>query len=150
MTLVVITTLIVWLLIGAANMLKSSQSGGGEYNSARELRGGESGNIGEQMKMWGIRVATHLMGTIFLKNFFLTFIFIVPFFLLIFAIMYAQFYDRGVIIQRDVEYSKRIMETNHNFMFLVITTLVVFAILWLLLVYFKEMIDLMEGIAPSK
>lgn len=142
LTLVVLITLIMWLIIGATHMLRDSQEGGGNYTSARELHGGESGDVGSKMKSIAIKVVTYVMGVIFLRNFMVIFLFIIPIFLLFFTIMYFQFYDRNSITRRDGDKSTRICMTNHNFMMFMITSLAVFAILSLSITYLFTVINM--------
>ncbi len=143
-TLVVLVTLIMWIIVAMTHMLKSNQEGGGNYSSAAELRGGESGDIGKKMKTIALRVVTYLMGTIFLKNFFLIFLFIIPMILLVFLIGYSQFYDRNIITTNpvDKDYAPRIMNTNHSFIMMVMTMLLVFGILILCIYYMLEVINM--------
>jgi uncharacterized membrane protein len=142
LTLVVLVTLIMWIIVAMTHMLKSNQEGGGSYSSAADLRGGESGDIGKKMKAISLKVVTFLMGTLFLKNFFLIFLFIIPMILLIFLIMYSQFYDRNIIIKNDNKNAPRIMNTNHSFIIMIITMLLVFGILILCIYYMMEVINM--------
>lgn len=142
LTLVVLLTLIFWIIVGMTHMLKDSQSGGGNYGSVRELRGGEGGDAGEKMKKVGIKVVTYLMGLFFVKNFFIVFIFIVPVFILFFTIMYAQFYDRDIMRKKDKEKEALIMGTNHNFMIMAITGIIVLSLVMVSVYYVMDIIKL--------
>lgn len=142
LTLVVLLTLIFWIIVGMTHMLKDSQSGGGNYGSVRELRGGEGGDVGEKMKKVAIKVVTYLMGLFFVKNFFIVFVFIVPVFILFFTIMYVQFYDRDIMRKKDKEKEALIMSTNHNFMMMVITAIIVFSVVMVSVYYFMDIIKL--------
>lgn len=140
LTLVVLLTLIFWIIVGMTHMLKDSQSGGGNYGSVRELRGGEGGDVGEKMKKVAIKVVTYLMGVFFVKNFFVVFLFIIPVFILFFTIMYVQFYDRDIMRKKDKEKEALIMGTNHNFMMMSITAIVVFSLVMVSVYYFMDII----------
>lgn len=138
LTLVVLLTIIMWIIVAMTHMLKSSQEGG--YSSALELRGGSSSELGSKMKVVALKVVTYVMGTYFLKNFFMIFLVIIPLFILFFTYSFIWFYDRDIIQTKDQDNVARIMATNHNFMILVITTLSVFGILKLVIDYYMKLI----------
>ena len=121
-------------------MLKDAQEGGGGFSSAAELRGGASNDLGTKMKMVALKVVTYVMGVFFLKNFFLIFLIIIPIFLVFFTLMFAQFYDSKIIINNDEDHITNIATTNHNFLIMVITTLVVFGTLSLVIDYSTHVI----------
>ena len=145
LTLVVLLTIIFWIIVGMTSMLKDSQSGGGNYASVRELRGGEGGDVGEKMKKVAIKVVTYLMGVFFVKNFMIVFLFIVPVFILFFTIMYVQFYNRDIMRKKDKEKEALIMGTNHNFMMMVITAIIVFSLVMVSIYYLIDIIKLPPG-----
>lgn len=138
LTLVILVTIIVWAIIGMTHMLVSSQEGG--FSSAAELRGGSANGLGLKMKNSATTVVEYILGVYFLRHFYLIFLVIIPILLIFFVIMFSQFYDKQIIVKRDQDNVVRIMATNHNFMILVITALVVFAITNLAFDYFFEIL----------
>jgi hypothetical protein len=134
LTLGILISIILWIILTIFELLGGGQSGG-KYNSAAELRGGSLGELSAKFKNIAVTVIMHIMGTYFLRNFIFIFLVIIPLFLLFFTMMFSQFYDPKIILAKDGVNAPNITETNHNYMIMVITTLVVFGLLKLLIDY---------------
>jgi len=129
-TVVVLLTIIVWIIVGVTHIFKTSQSGGkvvgGKgYNSASEMKGGTDAVILTKLQDAFTYVFINVMGIILSHNFFMIFFIMIPILILFFTIMFAQFYDRDMLLNNnaDADKSTRIMLTNHNFMMMIITML---------------------------
>jgi hypothetical protein len=139
-TIVIIVTLIFWIIIGVFHIFTSVNQSGG-YTSAAAMRGGEAENLTKKLQNAVIKVFANVMGIILLKNFFIIFFVVIPLIILFFTLIFSQFYDRDIIIEKDEANATRITLTNHNFMIMLITIISVFCVLILAMDYYFSLIN---------
>ena len=139
-TIVIIVTLIFWIIIGVFHIFTSVNQSGG-YTSAAAMRGGEAENLTKKLQNAVIKVFANVMGIILLKNFFIIFFVVIPLIILFFTLIFSQFYDRDIIIEKDEANATRITLTNHNFMIMLITIISVFGVLILAMDYYFSLIN---------
>lgn len=139
-TIVVIVTVIFWIIIGVFHIFTSVNQSGG-YTSAAAMRGGEAENLTKKLQNAVIKVFANVMGIVLLKNFFIIFFVVIPLIILFFTLIFSQFYDRDIIIEKDEANATRITLTNHNFMIMLITIISVFGVLILAMDYYFLLIN---------
>ena len=145
-TVVVLLTIIVWVIVGVTHIFKTSHNSGGagrgggrgvaKYNSASEMRGGTDAEIGNKLYDAFTYVFINVMGIILSRNFFMVFFIMIPILILFFTIIFAQFYDRDMILNNDADKTTRIMLTNHNFMMMIITMLSIIGVITMAAYYY--------------
>jgi hypothetical protein len=139
-TIVVIVTVIFWIIIGIFHIFTSINQSGG-YNSAAAMRGGEAENLAKKLLNAVIKVITNVMGIVLLNNFFIIFFVVIPLIILFFTLIFSQFYNRDIIIDKDEANATRITLTNHNFMMMLITLISVFGVLILAMDFYYLLIN---------
>lgn len=153
--LVVLITVIVWLILGMTQIFVGGQSGGGGasygggYESAAHFRGGNLMTLGDRMQSAALSIGKHILGVLFERNFLMLFFVVNAIFLLFFLIIFVQLYDRDKILDLNQEKKTNIAKTNHNFVLLIITTIVVFALMKTTVDYALEKLDMRIGAPPQ-